>query len=474
VPAVPDLFQSGTHAGTGTKVAEGYFLAPQKGNTLNNFDEAHYQAFCESILDKAKQQGATSAEVTVSLESGFSVTSRLEEVETVEHHNDKGLAITVFFDQRSGSVQSSDLSSEAIDLSIEKACNIAKYTSPDPYSGLAESKQLAFDYPKVDLDFPWDINTEQALELAIKCEHLARKDQRITNSEGAQVSSHRSLHVYANSHGFVGSYPGTHHSLHCVLIAQSDGQMHRDYEYTMARDATQLMPIEELAQRAAAKTVRRLGAKRLKTRSAPVMFNPEMAKSLIGNLVSAMSGGSIYRKSSFLVDHLGKQILPEHLNLIQKPHLAKGIASAPFDNEGVLTKSLEFISKGVLTNYFLSSYSARKLGLESTGNAGGIYNLILSSNGKTFDELLAEMNTGLLVTELIGHGVNIVTGDYSRGAFGYWVENGEIQFPVNEVTIAGNLSDIFKNIIGVANDVDRRSKIQTGSLLVGEMMIAGE
>lgn len=441
---------------------------------MKDYDEQHYRAFAADIVEKAAKLGATSAEVSLNVESGFSVSSRLEQVETVEHHNDKGIEITVFFDKQSGTVRSSDFSNDAIDLSLEKACNIAKYTSPDPYAGLADASRMAFDYPKIILDFPWDITTEQALELAINCEHIARKDSRITNSEGASVSSHRAVHVYANSHGFVGSYPASHHSLHCVLIAQNNGQMVRDYEYTMARDPNDLMSVEQVANQAATKTINRVGARRLKTQSAPVIFNAEMAKGLIGNFVAAISGGNIYRKSSFLVDQLGQQIFPEYINLVQDPQLPKGIASAPFDNEGVLTVQQNYITSGVLTNYLLSSYSARKLGLQTTGNAGGIYNLLVSTSNHCFDELLKEMGTGLLVTELIGQGINIVTGDYSRGAFGYWVEKGEIKYPVQEITIAGNLRDMFLNIVRVANDVDKRGKIQTGSILLKEMMIAGE
>jgi PmbA protein len=441
---------------------------------MKEFDSEQYQSLCQRILDKAKQQGVGSAEVTLSQEEGFSVSSRLGQVETITHENNKGVSLTVYFDQKTGSASSTDLSDAAIDLTIEKACNIAKYTSADPYSGLADADQIAFHYPKVDIYYPWRITTEEALDIAIKCENLARQDKRITNSEGASVSSSRTFHVYGNTHGFVGSYPATQHGINCVLIAQEDGHMQRSYEYTVARDANDLMDIAELAEKSATKTISRLGARRLKTQSAPVLFSAEVARSLIGHLVAAMSGGNIYRQSSFLIDCLNQPIFPEHINLTQLPHLPKGMGSAPFDNEGVATIQQNFIEQGILKNYFLGSYSARKLGMKSTGNSGGIFNLQLSASDRSQLDLIKEMGRGLLVVELIGQGVNIVTGDYSRGVFGYWVEHGEIQFPVTEVTIAGNLKDIFQNVIAVANDIDKRSRVHTGSILIKEMMIAGE
>lgn len=438
------------------------------------YDRQHYEAICEQILAKAKNQGATNAEVNISLENGIAVASRLEQVDTVEHHTDKGFSITVYFDQQTGSASSSDLSPAAIDLTVEKACNIAKFTSGDPYAGLPNRDEISLTYPQVAIDYPWDIDTGQALDLAIQLEHVARQDKRITNSEGAFVNSHRNLQVYANSLGFLGSFLSTQHSMHCVLIAQANDEMHRDYDYSVVREAADFIPIEQLANQAVSRTVNRLGARRLKTQSAPVIFDPQTAKTLLNSLVSAISGGSIYRKSSFLVDALDKKIFPDHIVIKQYPHLPKGIATSPFDSEGIVTREQAFVQDGVLTSYILSSYSARKLGLKTTGNAGGVFNLVLQPGQHSFTELLKEMDTGFLVTELIGQGINLVTGDYSRGAFGYWVERGEIQYPVNEVTIAGNLQDIFMNISAVGNDLDTRGKIQTGSILVNQMMIAGE
>jgi PmbA protein len=441
-------------------------------NSFSN--QSYYEVLCADILKKAKQQGATSAEVTVSIKAGFLVSSRLGKVETVEHHHDKGVWITVFVNQQTGSSSSSDLSPLAIEMAIQKACNIAKFTSPDPYTGLADKLQMAFDYPELQLDHPWPITPEKALSIAIECENIAMDDPRITNSEGASVSSHRALQVYANTHGFVGSYLSTQHGINCVLIAQENGQMHRDYDYTIAREASQLKQIAELAKAVRDRTLMRLGAKRLKTQSAPIIFIAEIARSLLGNLVSAINGRHIYTKSSFLVDHLGKQILPTYFSLTQYPHIPKAIGSAPFDNEGVRTVTQDFIKDGILQKYVLNSYSGRKLGLESTGNAGGVHNLLITTSDLSFTDLLKQMDTGLLVTELIGEGVNLVSGDYSRGAFGYWVEKGEIAYPVEEITIAGNLRDMFKNIVVVANDVDTRGRIHTGSLLIDNMMIAGE
>lgn len=441
---------------------------------MNIFDKDYYQDLCVSVLSKAKTQGATSAEVSIAIDAGFSVSSRLGQIETIQHQQDKGLHITVFFGQQTGSSSTSDLSLSALDTAITKACSIAKFTNTDPCAGLADRLQMAFDYPDLNLDHPWVIDTKQALELAIECENLAMTDSRIVNSDGASIDSHRSLLVYGNTQDFIGAYFSTQHSMNCVLIAEQNGKMHRDYDYTVARSKEDLLGITELAESVRNKTIRRLGARRLKTCSAPVIFSAEIARGLLGNLVSAISGGQIYRKSSFLVDHLGKQILPDHVSLTQYPHLTKAMGSAPFDSEGVCTKQCDFIKEGILQNYILSSYSARKLGMKTTGNAGGVHNLIINTNGVMFTDLLRQMDTGLLVTELIGQGINLVDGNYSRGAFGYWVEKGEIIYPVEEVTIAGNLRDMFKNIIAVSNDVDKRGRIQTGSLLIENMTIAGE
>jgi PmbA protein len=442
---------------------------------MNNDAKQSFENLCLATVANAQRMGATSAEISVNVESGFTVTARLGQVETIEHHHDKGIAITVFFDHKTGSASSSDLSSEAVSTLLEKACNIAKFTSSDSYAGLAEKSLMAFGYPQLALDYPWDIDPEQGLKLALECEDIARaEDQRITNSEGASLSTHRSLQVFANTHGFLGSYLSTQHSLNCALIAQQGDQMQRDYEYTVARDPVDLEAIPILAKKAAKRTVDRLGARRLKTCQVPVIFLAPLAKGLLGNFVNAISGSNIYRKSSFLLDHLEKQVFPEFIRIDQRPHIPKAIGSMPFDDEGVRTFDQGFVTEGILRSYILSSYSARKLAMQSTGNAGGIQNLFISTGHQTLDELIRHMQQGLLVTELIGQGVNIVTGDYSRGAFGYWVENGAIQFPVEEITIAGNLRDMFLNIVAVANDVDHRGSIHSGSILIEHMMVAGE
>jgi PmbA protein len=441
---------------------------------MDKFKKDFYEELSSEILKRIQKQGASSAEVTISMEAGFSVTSRLCQVETIQHNQNKGLGITVYFDHQAGSSSSTDLSLPAIEKSIQKACNIAKYTSPDPCAGLADKELMAFNYPELDLYHPWDITPEKALEFAIECESLAMQDPKITNSEGASLSSHRTLHTYANTQGFSGHYLASHHSLNCILIAENEGKKHRGYDFTMARDAQDLMKIEDLAKSASLKTVKRLGSRRLKTCRAPIIFSADMAKGLLGNFIGAINGSNIYRNSSFLVDKLGSQIFPSHINLTQYPHTKKAMGSLPFDSEGVRTIEQDFVKNGILNSYLLSSYSARKLGMKSTGNAGGVFNLMISNENISLPELISRMDKGLLVTELMGQGVNLVTGDYSRGAFGYWIENGEILYPVEEITIAGNLKDMFFNIIGVANDIDRRGRIQTGSILIENMTIAGE
>lgn len=441
---------------------------------MDIFDKAKLENLSAKILSKAKKQGATSAEVSMSVDNGFSVTARLGQVETVEHHRDKGVALTVYFDQRTGSTSSSDLSDDAIEAMVAKACNIAKYTSEDPYSGLPDKEWLPSTYPDLHLDHSWDIPAQDAVALAIECENYARQDKRITNSEGSTVSSHRSLQIFANSDDFLGSYTFSEHSLNCILITQAEDQMHRDYDYTLARDPKDLRSPVEVANCARQRTLNRLGARRLKTRKAPVIFRAEVAKSLLGNFVAAVSGSNIYRESSFLLNQLHKQIFPEHVTISQLPHIPKALGSAPFDNEGVRTQELDFVKKGVLQSYILSTYSAKKLNMVSTGNSGGVYNLTILPHTLSEHELIKQMGTGLIVTELIGQGVNIVTGDYSRGVFGFWVENGEIQYPVHEITIAGNLKEMFLNLVAVADDVDVRSRIRTGSILIDNMTIAGE
>lgn len=427
------------------------------------------------ILEETKRQGATSAEVDVDMTKGFTVTSHKGDVESVEYHQDKGVGITVYIGNRLGAASLSDIRPEAIRLAVEAACNIARYTDEDPYSGLAENELLAYNYPQLDLFYPWDITVERAIDLTRECEAIAlSKDKRISSSDGVVISTSEGCHGYGNTHGFIGMFSGTRHELSCVLIAKKGEDMQRDYYYTLSCDPALLDSINYVAEQAVSRTVRRLNAKKLKTGRMPVIFAAEEARGLIGHFVSSIQGSNLYRKASFLVDQLGNQIFPKHIQIQEYPHLAKGSGSAPFDDDGVATQSNVFIEGGILKNYSLGVYSARKLGMRSTGNAGGVHNLSITTGDKTLPQLLKTMDKGLLVTEVMGQGINILTGDYSRGASGFWVENGEIQYPVEEITIAGNLRDMYANLVEVGCDVDRRGNIHTGSILLSEMVVAGD
>jgi PmbA protein len=427
------------------------------------------------VLDEARRQGATSAEADVSIDSGLTATARLGDVETLEHHKDQGLAVTVYFDSRKGSSSTSDLRADALKETIRAACRIARYTAEDECAGLADAELMARDYPDLDLDYPWALTAEQAVDIAIACETAARGlDKRITNSEGATVTRLRGTSVYGNSHGFIGGYRATRHSLSCAVIGQQDGHMQRDYWYSVARDSTALDGPQTVGHIAAERTLRRLGARRLSTRQAPVIYEAGVARSLLQHFVSAISGGALYRKASFLLDHIGRPVFPSFVHIHEQPHLKGAIGSAPFDDEGVATRARDLVTEGVLQGYVLSSYSARRLGLKSTGNAGGVHNLIIDPGDQDLSGLMKLMGTGLLVTELIGHGINPVTGDYSRGVAGFWVEGGEIQYPVEEITIAGNLKDMFLRLLAIGNDVDKRGNIRSGSLLIERLMVAGE
>ncbi|HSW69727.1 MAG TPA: metalloprotease PmbA [Gammaproteobacteria bacterium] len=427
------------------------------------------------ILKEAARQGASSAEVDIGLNKGFSVTSRLGEVESVEYNQDKIVDITVYFGHRTGSASLSDLRFDAIQSAVAAACNIARFGDKDIYGGLAEKDLLAFNYPELNLSFPWDISVEQAIEITKQCENMAlSEDKRIQNSEGASLSTTQGSHVYGNSHGFMGAYHATRHDISCALVAGGEDEMQRDYSYTLSCDPAMLESIEWVARTAAEKTVRRLGAARLSTRKVPVIFAAEEARGFLGHFVSAISGSNLYRKSSFLLDCLDQPVFPAHIQIDERPHLLKSLGSAPFDENGVATRPNIFIENGILRSYALSVYSARKLGMQTTGNAGGVHNLFINTGTKDLAALLKTMDTGLLVTDLMGQGVNLVTGDYSRGASGFWVEGGEIQYPVQEITIAGNLRDLYRRIIEVGTDVDKRGNIQTGSILIESMMVAGD
>lgn len=440
-----------------------------EGNT------AELKNLTSDLLAKAKQAGASQAEVSIHIEAGFEVTVRKGEVETVEHHRGKGLSLTVYFGHCSGSTVTSDLTPAALQTALAKACDIARYTGEDPCSGLADAELMAYNYPDLALYHPWNITAEQGIELARECEAQAwAADKRISNSEGASVNTFTREEVYGNSHGFIGECPTSYHSASCTLIAQDGHEMHSDSDYTCARDPMSLQSMPALAKSAATRTVQRLGARRLTTREAPVIFQAEAARSLLSHFFSAITGGNLYRKSSFLLNQLDKPVFPAHINIEERPHLLKGMGSAPFDEEGVITRNRPLVTDGKLISYLLNSYSARKLGLQTTGNSGGTHNAFINTSDQNLDDLLKAMGTGLLVTDTMGQGVNIVTGDYSRGAFGYWVENGVIQYPVQEITIAGNLKDMFLNLVTVGNDVDHRGNIHTGSIWIESMMIAGE
>jgi PmbA protein len=436
---------------------------------------ADLEALVARILDEAKARGATQAEAGVSVDAGLSVTVRLGEVETLEYQRDRALGVTVYFGTRKGSASTADLSDRAVRETVEKACSIARFTAEDPCAGLADPELLARDVPDLDLDHPWDVNAEQAIELARECEDAARAhDPRITNSEGASLSTHRGLRAYGNSHGFLGSYASSRHGLSCAVLGEHDDAMERDYWYTTARDPAVLEPGGAVGRRAAERAVARLGARKLATRRAPVLFPAELARGFIGHFLGAIRGSAQYREASFLLRAAGQQVFAPHVDLVQRPHIPKGLASAPFDNEGVATQDRDLVRAGVLEGYVMGTYAARKLGLRSTGNAGGVWNVVVGPGTDDFDGLLARMDTGLLVGELMGHGVNNVTGDYSRGASGFWVEGGVIRYPVHEITIAGNLKDLYKHIVAVGTDIDIRGAVRTGSILVEEMTIAGD
>ena len=425
-------------------------------------------------IEIAQKAGAT-AEVGVTKSGGLSVSTRLQEIENVEFNNDGALGISVYVGQQKGNASTSDLTPEAIKNTVEAALAIAKYTSPDECAGLADKELMAFNAPDLELYHAAEIDVDKAVQLALDTEKAALEhDERIVNSEGASFNAHTGVRVYGNSHGMLQSYLSSRYSLSCSVIAEHQEQLERDYEYTVARNINQLAPPHWVGENAAQKAIARLQPQKLATQEAPVIFLNDVATGLISHLAAAISGGSLYRKASFLLDHLGKQVLPDWFEISERPHLIGQLASTPFDSEGVRTQDMEIIRSGILQTYLLTSYSGRKLDMQSTGHAGGIHNWLIkpNSSGK-LTALLRQMNRGLLVTEVMGQGVNLVTGDYSRGAAGFWVENGEIQYPVAEITIAGQLPDILRNIVAVADDIEHRSNIQTGSILLEKMKISG-
>ncbi len=432
------------------------------------------ESLVRQALDEARRLGADQAEVAASHDIGLSATARLGEVENLEYTNDRGLAITVYRDLCKGSASTSDISSAAICEAVGKACAFAQYTAEDKHAGLADAALMCTDVPDLQLDHPWTLDAAAAIDLAIACEESGLKfDKRIKNSEGATVSSNRGVRTYGNTHGFIGSFAKTSHSISCVVLGEADGDMQRDYYYSAARDSMELESVEHIGAQAGRRAVGRLGARKVKTTRAPVLFVPEVARGFISHAIGAIAGGAQYQRSSFLLDAVGEQIFPKFVRIEERPHIPKAMASTPYDADGVATYDRDIVTDGVLQGYILGSYSARRLGLETTANAGGAQNLIVPGNADGFESLLKEMGTGLIVEELIGHGVNAVTGDYSRGAVGHWVENGEIRYPVHEVTIAGNLRDLYQRITAIGNDQDVRGGIRCGSLLISEMTIAG-
>ena len=432
------------------------------------------EALVQLALDEARLQGVDQAEVATSHDTGLSVTARLGDVENLEFTNDRGVGITVYQDSRKGSASTSDIRPEAIREAVSKACTFATCTAQDPHSGLADAELMCSDVRDLDLDYPWAIDASDAIEMAIACEDAALTfDTRINNSEGASVSSNRGSRAYGNTHGFLGSFTKTSHSISCIVLGGENGEMQRDYYYSATRDPAALEAAKLIGETAAKRALSRLGAKKIKTRRAPVLFIPELARGFVGHSIGAVYGAAQYRRASFLLDAAGEKIFPDFVQIEERPHLLKAMSSAAYDGEGVATYDRDIVSDGVLQGYVLGSYSARRLGLQTTANAGGTQNLIVPGNAGDLESLIAEMGTGLIVEELIGQGVNAVTGDYSRGVVGQWVENGEIQHPVHEVTIAGNLRNLYGRIAAIGTDQDMRGGIRCGSLLVEEMTIAG-
>lgn len=436
---------------------------------------ATLQQLAEDVLKHASNKGATACEVDVSEGFGQSVTVRCDEVETIEFNRDKGIGITVYAGQRKGYASTSDFSAQALRETVEAALNIARFTAEDDCAGLADAALMAKDCPDLDLYHPWALSVEEAIETARRCEQAAfDANPLVSNSEGASISTQQAHFVSANSLGFMGGYPTSRHYISCSVIAGEQEAMQRDDWYTTHRDASRLDNPQQVGRIAAERAVARLGGRKVKTGEFPVIFEAQLAGGLLGSLVHAASGGALYRKSSFLIDHLGKRIMPDFVQIAERPHIPCGLGSAAFDSDGVATRDRDIVTDGILQGYFLSAYTARKLGMQTTANAGGSHNLIIQPGQYDLDGLLAQMGRGLLVTELLGHGINYVTGDYSRGAAGYWVENGKIVHPVEEITIAGNLKSMLAGIVAVGNDVQIRGTKQTGSIMIERMTVAGE
>ncbi|MEE8339320.1 MAG: metalloprotease PmbA [Xanthomonadales bacterium] len=432
------------------------------------------ESHVHKTLRSARKAGATSAEVSAHTSRGLSVAVRLGEVETLEHMQDRGINVTVYISKRTGHASSADLRVQSIEACVERAMEIARYTQEDSCNGLAEPELLATEFPDLDLWHPGNVDAETAIERALACEAAGRADRKITNSEGASFDAGLGLAVYGNSNHFIGRSAGTRFGQNCILLAGEGDGMQRDYSYDSRRNLQDLESPEQTGAEAARRTIRRLNARSLPTGEMPVLLSSEVAKGLVGHLMGAISGTALYRNASFLKDTVGEQLFPGWLNILERPHLLRGAASASFDGEGVVTRARKIIDAGVLQGYVMSSYSARRLGLQTSGNSGGVRNLLLEPGGQGCDDLIREMQNGFYVTEVMGQGVSLVTGDYSRGAAGFLVENGEISHAVEGVTIAGKLRAMFQNIVAAGNKLDTRGNIHAGPVLISAMMVAGE
>lgn len=434
-----------------------------------------WHAVMQEVLDLAHAEGATDAMVSINHDHGFSVDVRMGDVETISFNEDKGVGVVVYIGHRKGAASSTDTSLQALAAMVRAASDIARVSAADPFFGLADKELATSEYPELDLYHPWSITPPEAIKKALACEaHALSLDKRISNSDGVNLSTYNFMHAYANTYGGKGVINGSRHSISCSVIAQDGDMMQRDYDYTTARHAEQLYSLERIAESAVSRATSRLGSRQIKTQKVPVLFSSRVSSSLLSNFINAISGSNLYRKNSFLQDSIGKQVFPNGFRIYEQPHLRGALGSSPFDSEGVLTRNNVFIDDGRVCQYVLGSYSARRMGLKTSANSGGVHNLTIDSNAGDLAELLQTMGTGLLVTELMGQGVNGITGDYSRGASGFWVENGQIQYPVEGVTIAGNLKDMFLNIAAVGNDVNPNIATRCGSILVDGMTVAGQ
>ena len=429
----------------------------------------------DSVLTQSKAMGASAAEADIGTGSGLSANVRKGEIDKLEYERDKGLSITVYINGQKGNASTSDFSETALKESVKAAISIARYASRDECAGLVEPELMAKEFPDLDLHHPWSISPEAAIDLAIECEQAAFDyDKRISNSDGSVVSTYSGINLYGNTNGFINGWNWSSHTIDCTVIAEDNNGMQRDGWYSKTRDFNNLQAIYDIGQEAARRTVARLGSRKLSTRQVPIIFEAPVASGLFSAFITAISGGSLYRRASFLLDKKGEQVFANHINIREQPYMEKALGSAPFDNDGVATKERDIIKDGILQDYVLSGYSARKLGLQTTGNAGGVHNLVIEPGQNSLEEMIKDMGTGLLITDMIGFGVNQITGDYSRGASGFWVEDGALAYPVEEITVAGNLIDMYKNIVSIGNDVDPRGNVLTGSVMIDTMIVAGE